>query len=149
MFEGNLLVLYCVIFTVSLIVMTIASTIWGGRIYLSIEFLLWNFVFISAPLLPLGVFKHLWKSNRIHERDYIFWVSVPLHYLISCGLTALFVFIQGLFMPLSQGVYFIALVNYTIMYAIILIGAAAIDLLQTSAANRNLKKIQERTGGGC
>jgi len=142
LFEGNIIVLYCVIFTVNIIVLTISSAIWGGIINLSVEFLIWNFVFISAPLLPLAIFKHLWRSNYIHERDYLLWISIPLHYLISCGLTLFFIFLQSIFTPLPQGIYLAAIANYTIMYIIIVTGAAVIDLMQTSTANRNLRTIQ-------
>jgi len=148
LFEGNMLVLFCVIFTVIIIVEVILATIRGSTVHLSVQSLIWHVIFISAPLLPLAIFQYLWRSNYIGERDYLFWVSIPLHYLISCGITLLYLFIRSFFVPLTQRIYLVVLINYSIMYIIILAGAVIIDLLQTAKANRNLRKIQlhrERT----
>jgi len=144
LFGGNKIVLLCIIFTVHIIIETIFSTIGGRTTYLSMGFLVWSILLLSAPVLPLAVFQYLWKSNVISDKDYLLWGGIPLHYIISSGLIMLFTFIRSLFEPLPQGSYLNALINYTVVYAIILIGAVVIDLAQTATANDNLKKIQAR-----
>ncbi|MCL1863826.1 MAG: hypothetical protein FWF78_09705 [Defluviitaleaceae bacterium] len=143
LFEGNILVLYCVIFTANIIFITLLSSVRGVEFTLNIRILVWMFVFLSAPLLPLWVFKRLWQSDRIPENSYIFWISIPAHYVISSGLTLIFVFIQGIFEPLPRIVYLYSLIQYTIMYAIVIVSAVIIDLMQTSKVNRNLQIIQK------
>jgi len=144
LFEGNILVVFCVIFTVSIFVTVILNTVFGGTFSMSIQNLIWTVVFISAPLLPLALFTHLWKSNCIAENDYLFWIGIPAHYAVSSALTMLFVFIQSRLHSLPLSTYLDALINYTVMYAIVVAGAVVVDLLQTGTANKNLRKIQAR-----
>jgi len=145
LFEGNMLVLFCVIFTVNVVIRIILAGLQGTAITLGVQSLIWSTVYISAPLLPLAIIQHLLRSGYMEERDYLLWISAPVHYLISAGLTVFYVFIQGLFMPLPERMFIFALVNYTIMYIIIVTGAIIIDLLQTARVNKNLRKIQEKT----
>jgi len=106
------------------------------------EFLTWSIAFLGAPILPLTILQYLWKSNVINDKDYLLWGGIPLHYLISCGLIVFFTFLRSLFEPIPQGAYLNTFINYTMVYAVILIGAVVIDLTQTATANKNLKKIQ-------
>jgi len=144
LFEGNMLVLFCIFFTVTIIGDVIFAAVRGNAVNLSSLTLIWRVVLLSAPLVPFAILRHLWRSDYIDEKDYLFWGSVPMHYLISAGLLLLYLFIWGLFMPLSLSLRIVqnALVNYTIVYIITIAGAIVIDLLQIARANRNLKKIQ-------
>jgi len=144
LFESNKMVLLCVLFTINIIIETVSSAIWDRTTYLSIEFLIWNVVSLGAPILPLVVFQYLWKSNYINDKDYLLWAGIPTHYLISCGLILFSTFIRSLFEPLIQRAYIVSFINYTLVYAIVLIGAIVIDLMQTATANGNLRKIQTR-----
>jgi len=146
MFDGNILVIFCVLFTVSMIFETIFSVIGGGTIHVS---MIWRTIWLSATLLPLALFQYLWKSHYIDERSYYFWVGIPMHYLISGGLLLLYLFIWGFFEHLTPNAYLITLANYTVGYMIVMGGAAVIHFMQTSRANKNLRKIQasQRIGG--
>lgn len=144
LFEGNILVVYCVLFTANIIFLTILSTLQGGTIILSIELLMWHFTFLSAPLLPLTLFKYLWQSNYIDEKKYLFLIGIPIHYLLSAGLTILLLFVQGIFFgPFPLRLHLINLLNYTVVYGLVIAGAMIIDFMQTSKANKNLRIIQE------
>jgi len=144
LFEGNKIVLMCVLFTVSILIETISNTICGRTTHLSMEFLLWSFLNLSAPIIPIALFQFLWKSNYIRDKDYLFWACIPLHYLISIGLIMVFTFIRTFFEPWTHefNVYLMTFINYTAVYIIIITGAIVIDLVQTSTANRNLSIIQ-------
>jgi len=142
LFEGNKVVLMCVLFTVLIIIEAISNAITGNTSYLSIAMLTWGIISLLAPVLPIVLFQHLWKSDVISDKDYLLWCGIPIHYLISSGLTLFFMFLRGFFEPLPQGVYLSTFLQYTVAYTIILVGAAVVDLMQTSAANKNLRKIQ-------
>ncbi|MCL2843454.1 MAG: hypothetical protein FWE28_08355 [Oscillospiraceae bacterium] len=142
LFEGNKVVLMCILFTVHIILETIFSTIAGRTTYLSMGMLIWSLVALVAPILPIALFQYLWKSDFISDKDYLFWGAIPSHYIISCGLTLLFTFIRSFFELLPQNFYLVAFINYTAIYLIILIGAVVVDLTQTANANDNLRKIQ-------
>jgi len=144
LFEGNKIVLMCILFTVSIIIATITNTVGGRTTYITIKFLLWSVLNLSAPIMPITIFQHLWKSNFINDKDYLFLASVPLHYLISLGLILFYTFIRGFFEPWTHeiNVYIMSFINYTAVYIIIVIGAIVIDLVQTSTANKNLRIIQ-------
>ena len=139
---SSMITWFCVVYTVSIIVDTVLAAISGNTIYLNIEFLVWSIAFYSAPLLPLSVFIYLWHLNDVGVNDYIFWLSILLHYVISGGLLMFYRFIQGFFISISPSTYWTTLRHYTIIYIIVLIGAVVNDLIQTSAANKNLRKIQ-------
>jgi len=144
LFEGNPLVLFCVLFTVSVTVSVIINAIFGATFVLRTEGIIISSVYLIAPILPLTVFHRLWKSSYIAERDYLLFINIPLHYLFSSVLTVLFTFLMGLFrlLPLTPAAYISALITFTGMYALVILGAIVIDLLQTAKANGNLKKIQ-------
>ena len=146
LFDSNMLVVFCVLFTISIITEAILNSIVGAAVYLRIEFVIWLSVFLSAPLLPLSVFKYLWKYNYIGEKDYLFWAGIPLQYLISCGLIMFYTFIQGFFEPQRQGIYLFRFTMYTIMFVVLTIGAIVIDLIQTATDNENLRKIHASQG---
>jgi len=144
LFEGNKIVLMCVLFTVTIIIETILNTVGGRTTYLSIRFLLWAFLNLSAPVMPIALFQYLWKSNFISDKDYLFWAGIPIHYLISLGLIIFYTSIRSFFEAWTHDIntYFMTFINYTAGYIIIMIGAVVIDLFQTSTANKNLRIIQ-------
>jgi len=145
LFEDNKIVLMCVLFTVNIIIETISNTIGGRATYLSVEFLLWSILNLSAPIMPIWIFQFLWKSNVIKDKDYLFWASIPLHYLISIGLILLYTFLRSFFESWTHeiSVYLMTFINFTMVYVIIILGAIMIDLFQTSTANKNLRMIQD------
>jgi len=142
LFEGNKFVLICVFFTVLVLFSAIGNAIAGVRIYLSIGFVVSNIFYVSAPVLIFAIFQYLWKSDYIAERDYLLWVGIPLHYLLSLGLILFFTFIHGLFEPLAQGIYLFRFRDFTALYIIGTIGAIAIDFIRTAKDNKNLRKVQ-------
>ena len=143
LFEGNKVVLMCILFTTNIIIETISNTIGGRATYLSVGSLVWLIVYVSAPILPIAIFQRLRNSNFIDDKNYLFWGAIPLHYIVSCGLTLLFTFVRSFFESLPQSIYLVVFINYTIIYVIILISAVIIDITQTATANSNLRKIQE------
>ena len=142
--ECNLLVLFCIIFTIGMMFEAIMSSIRGAPVYFNIEFIFWSSAFYSAPILTSAIFKQLWKSNYIAEKDFLYWLDIPLHYLATCGLIMFYTFIQGFFHSLPQRIYLIRFIYSTVFYVTITIGAIVIDLIQTGIANDNLRKIQEK-----
>jgi len=148
LFEGNKLVLMCVLFTVNVLILMISAALVGESINLTSRAIIWQFVFLSCAVLPLTVFQHLWESGRIDESNYLLWTGVSLHYVISCALTLLVVFVQSFFVALNQGVYIVVIVNFSIGYFIIIAGAIAVDLIQTSRLNQKLRRIQASQNGG-
>lgn len=138
----SLPILFCVFFTITIIIEAVTNTIVGAGVYLRIEFIVWVSVFLIAPILPLVILRRLWKSTYIAEKNHLYWGSLLLHYLISCGLMMLFTFMQGFFEPLRQGLYLFRFGMYTAMYVGIMIGAVIIDLARTATDNENLRKIQ-------
>jgi len=102
----------------------------------------WILIYLTAPVLPLAIFQHLWEAKRIEEKDYLFWTGISLHFAISCALILLITFIHGFFEPLPQGAYIVHVINYAVGYAVILLGAVVVELLQTANLNKNLRKIQ-------
>ena len=143
LFEGNKVVLMCVLFTVNTVITAISSSLRGEIVNLTIEFVSWNLLYLTAPILPLVIFQRLWESRRIQEKDYLLWTGISLHFVISCGLILLYTFILSFFEPLTQNIYVITVLNYIVGYAIIFCGAVIIDLLKTASLNRCLQKIQE------
>lgn len=146
LFEGNKAVLFCVVFTVVIIFATIANAITGVTIYLSIEYVFSNIAQIGAPIVTASALQRLWKLKYFAERDYLLWVGLVLHYLISLGLILFFTFLHGMFreIPLPQGIYLFRLRDYTLLYAIIVVGAIVVDLMRTATDNKNLRKIQSK-----
>ncbi|MCL2285711.1 MAG: hypothetical protein FWC32_05025 [Firmicutes bacterium] len=147
LFEGNKLVLMCVLFTVSIISAAISSTITGVQIYLSLRFVIVNLVFLSAPVIPLAAAQHLLNKKRISENSYYFWVGIPIHYFVSCGLLTFYLSLFHLFQPGTIRAYVNTVINFSVGYAAIGLGAAAIDLIQTASANKHLRKIRENHEG--
>ena len=128
LFEGNKVVLMCVLFAVNIVITAISGSLRGETADLSIEFVSWNFFYLTAPVLPLAIFQHLWESGRIKESDYLLWTGILLHFVISCGLILLYTFVRSFFEPLPQNIYVITVLNYIVGYAVIFCGAVVIDL---------------------
>lgn len=147
LFEGNKLVLMCVFFTISIISATITSAITGEQIYLNLRSVITNIVYLSVPVIPLAVAQHLLNKKRISEEKYCFWVGIPMHYFVSCGILVVFLSIHHMFRPVSFRAYVESIIGYTFAYVVIILGAAVIDLIQTASANRQLKKIRENHEG--
>jgi len=137
----SLPVLFCVIFTIVIIIEAITNTIVGAEVNLGIDFVVWVCVFLIAPILPLALLKRLWKSTYIAEKNQLYLGSLLLHYLISCGLMMFFTFMQGFFEPLQEGLYLFRFVMYTAIYVVTIIGAIIIDLARTANDNENLRKL--------
>lgn len=142
LFEGNKLVLMCVLFTVNLFIETIAATILDVPMYMTLSAFAWRMTWLSAPVLPLTILQYLWEADYITEDRYLLWISIPVHFALSAGLLLLYVFIWGRFYPLLRGAYIETLLTYGMGYAIIIIGAMVVDAIQVSTTNKNLKKIQ-------
>ena len=142
LFEGNMLVVFCVLFTAAVILSAIINTIFGAEFTLSMRNIIVTAVFLSAPLLPLSICKHLLKANYITERDYLFWIGIPIHYFVSAGITMFYSLIWSIFEQIPPIVFLTTLIEFTVMYAIVIGGAVVVDFCQTSTANKNLRKIQ-------
>lgn len=143
-FEGNKFVLICVIFTLFVIAESVTNSIFDTVAYLNFEFVFWTIALLSAPVFTFSAFQRLWQSNYIAERDYLFWVSFPLHYLYSLVLIMLITFLHGFFEQLPQGVYLTRFITFTFFYVLVTIGAIVLDLMQTEKDNKNLSKIQSK-----
>jgi len=142
LFEGNFFTLYCVFFTLQTISITVTTYLQGYTVTLTPHFLLSSFMFIGAPLLPLGVAKYLWKRGRISEHTYLFWIGIPMHYSVSSALLLLFISMLNGFTRLPLQVYARIWLEYAVSYTIVILIAMVIDWLQTAKANQNLRLIQ-------
>ena len=142
LFEGNFFTLYCVFFTLQTILVTVTTYLQGYTVTLTPLFLLSSFMFIGAPLLPLGVAKYLWQTGRISERTYLFWIGIPMHHSVSSVLLLLFVTLLNGFSRLPLQVYVNIWLEYAVTYTIVILIAMVIDWLQTAKANQNLRLIQ-------
>ncbi|MCL2840644.1 MAG: hypothetical protein FWE05_07695 [Defluviitaleaceae bacterium] len=145
MFEGNKLVLICILITIHVVISTIVHALAGSYFTLSLSGLFWVIIYSTAPILPIAICQHLMKLNKISEKRYEFLTSIPPHFIFSCGLLVFYVFLMGLWQstlfPVS--VYLITITNYVVGYILVISGAAMIDAIQTAAVNRDLKKIRE------
>jgi len=137
LFEGNLFVLACVLYTVSTLVTVVVNTIAGSMENVSAPSL-WDFIFLGAIILP----HTIWKSDYIQKKEYPFWIDITAFYLTALGLVMFATFVQGFFDDLPDRSYFYTFINFTTMFFIVLVGAVVVDFMKTATANKNLKKIQ-------
>jgi hypothetical protein len=66
-----------------------------------------------------------------------------LHFVVTCGLVELEVFIVGLFYELHPNAYIGIFRSLALMFAIFILGTFLADVFNTARSNRELKKIQE------
>ena len=144
LFDGNILVLGCVLFTFFTVANVIVSAAAGNQVSMSSENIIWSLIYLSAPLLPMALVKYLWRTKVFTDKDYLFWMSIPLHFVVSLGLTYFYTFIQSIISsrPFSTGILLNIFIQFTIAYTMVNVGAVIIDLVQTALTNRELKKIQ-------
>jgi len=141
-FEGNKFVLMCVFFTAILTIETVSNSISGSETILNIGILIWGFLSLGAVVLPISLVQYLYKSDIISEENILLRAIFPFHYVASSVLQMFLIFLRSFFEPLPQGIYLVALTQYTVSYVIIVIGAVIVNLIQTARDNKNLRKIQ-------
>jgi len=149
LFEGNKLVLFCIIYTISIVIATISSHVANAPFYLTLDGMVASFLYLSAPILPLSLCQHLFQLKYIDEKSYHFWVGIPVHFVVSSVLLMFIVFMLGILRQANFGIaaYLSILGNYAITYIIIMAGGIVIDLIQTANVNNNLKKIRRSEMG--
>ena len=140
--NANPFVIFCIIFTVSIIV-TVMSRILSGELhYISLIDTMDSFVICSAPIVTLVLFYRVPVLKYLSSDDCSRWISILVHYLISSGLLILSVFVMGLVMPVHADAYRNVIVAYTRGYAMVILVAIIIDVRKVAVANKNLRKIQ-------
>ena len=145
-FDTNRVILFCIIFTVSMIA-TLGVTILSGVPFYfnTIEFFA-IFIFCVAPVVTFVLFDYTPGLKYFRDDRCNPWLSILAHYLISLGLIVLSVFVLSFFEPfystpnwiISRKVVF----QYTPGYVVIILGMIIIDVRRTSIANSNLIKIK-------
>ena len=144
LFMGNKFILLCVLFTINITLQGFIIAINEGQVDFTLEFVISNFIIVSAPILPLAVLDFLLR-HYIDEEHFIAKIAIYIHYPISLGLLLLFTFFFNLInsVPSELSMLVRVAVNYTIVYIGIVAGAMLIAFMQTSTANKQLKSIHE------
>jgi len=144
-FEGSLLTMFCVIFSLWVLAqMSINITFGQTADFTSTTFMF--AAYTSAPIIALIPLRALTGKGNIADKVIGFGGGIPAHYIASLALLTLYVFILSLFMDIERRVYIETLAFFTGGYSIVNIIAAIIALGQVRKANKNLQKIHENRG---
>jgi len=148
LFEGNPLVLLCVLFTLNILTGAIFSAITGLQFTLSSRGIFVQLLYSSPPVIAIAVPAFFHKRKIIDESSYYFWTGIPMHYITSGLLLSVYVFFVRLIFPpppeiTAFQVHAQMILNFTIGYIFIVLGAIVICLIQIALANRALKQIQQ------
>jgi len=142
LFKGNLFVVFCVIFTIGLMIQTISSIMLDEELDL-VSSVATFALFTGAPITALAIPRFLLQINYINEKSYNFLDSILMHYIISCILLIIFIFILRIFIYLPQTPHSDTLIFFTIGYIAVTVASMIICWIQTATANKNLKKIND------
>lgn len=131
---GNKLVIICVFFTIATIMDVVLCTILGHETATTHTHLFDRMMLCIIAIIPLQLFKYFEKLSM--------WAIFPIHYIVSCVLAELYVYVCSFYQELHHDAYRDIFRSVTMLYIVLIIGALIIDLSRTARANRALKKIQ-------
>jgi hypothetical protein len=145
-FDGNPLVVFCVFFTISILISLVINTILGGTVHFTAIGLINLAVLCATPIVTWTMFDYVPILKHLNDDTCSPWISIPVHFIFSSSVLMLFVFVRGLFLPWPPNAYWDMFFSYMNGYVVIVSGAIVIDLYKTATANKNLKKIQASLG---
>ena len=150
-FDANRFILFCVIFTVSMIITMMLEMLIGGMFYLNIFDFFAIIIFCAAPVMALVLFDHTPGLKYFRDDRCNPWLGILANYLTSMGLIMLVVFVLGFFEPFSLHPHWSIsrkiFVQYTPAYGVVMLGMVIIDINKIAKANGNLQKIKKHHGG--
>jgi len=140
LFEGNLFIVFCVIFSMVTLVQLFMNMVFGVSTDLS-AIALQMAAYTGAPIFALSFPRHLFAKNYISEKTFDFLNSIFAHYIVSCILLMPYAAMLRVFTDASRNIYLETVILFTAGYIVIHIGAMIVTFVQIQKANRNLKKI--------
>jgi hypothetical protein len=149
----NLFALFCIIYVLMLLINGVILGTLSNISYISIQHLISNAILCGVPMVVLLLIRRVPFLSRFNDDDCSPWVSVPVHFVLSCVLLLLAGFALTVIRsePVPFGEYLRMLGTFAQGYIVVVIAAAVIEILKIESVNKNLKKIQEnqnkKTGG--
>jgi len=151
LFDMNPFILFCVIFSVTIVINgliihgLVLGVILGEPFYLSIGHLLDSAVLSAVPVVTLVLFGKVPFLKYFNDDERSPWISIPAHYIISSVLLMLFGLVLTISRaePVPPSEYLGLLGVYTQGYIIVVLAAAILEFSKIASVNNNLKKIQE------
>ena len=146
-FEVKPFELFCILFTISVILATISSFV--VEIHIPFERVILDMImFCATPVLALMILSMETISRRIDNTKNGMIVGLLLHFVITIVLVVLSCFVLILIAPLpdefSLGAGILnAVFSMVQSYFIVLLCAKIIDMHKTALANKSLKIIQD------
>jgi len=140
LFEGNLFIVFCVIFSIAIIINALINMLFGSMNDFT-AMALQMAAYTAAPIFALGFPRHLSAKNYISEKSFDILNSILAHYITSCILLMPYAAILRVFADASRLIYLETIVFFTVGYIIVHIGAVVVTFVQIQTANKNLKKI--------
>ena len=152
-FDMNPIALFCVIYAVTILINGVILGTLSNVAYISILHLIDNAILCGAPIVTLILFKRVPLLKYFDDDECSPWISVPVHYVLSCVLLLLVGFVITIIRtapaPLAD---YLSLVGvYTQGYIIMVILAVVIEVTKMEGVNKNIKIIQDsqkRKNGG-
>ena len=142
-FDANSFVLFSVFFTVSIAMSVIITTLHGYEFTIGHRGIISTALFCATPIVTMVLFAKIPPLQWLESDDTSLWVAIPIHFAVSCGLLLGAIFVWGLIDPLPNLVYWNVTLTYIQGYVTIVVGAVVIDILKTSNANKNLRKLHQ------
>jgi len=142
LFEGNLFIVFCVIFSVIIMVQALINTILGTTAEFS-ALTLQLAAYTGVPMFVIGFPRHLFAKNYISEKVYDTLNTILAHYIASCFLLMLYSAMLRVFTEVSRNIYFETIIFFTAGYIVVHIAAIIVTFVQIQTANKNLKKIHD------
>ncbi|MCL2204282.1 MAG: hypothetical protein FWB88_10140 [Defluviitaleaceae bacterium] len=152
-FDMNPLILFCVIYVVTILINAVILGALSNVAYISIRHLTDNAILCGAPVVTLILFRRVPLLKYFDDDDCSPWISVSVHYVLSCALLLGFGFVLAVIraVPATLADYLGLIGVYTQGYIVVVIFGVVIEVSKVESVNKNLKIIQEsqkrKTGG--
>ena len=143
-FDMNPAVLFCVIYVITILINGVVLAVFSGAHHISIGHLLDNAILCAAPVVALIFFRRVPLLQYFNDDDCSPWVSVPVHYIISCALLMLVGFVLTIVRsePAALIDYLSLIAVYTQGYVIVVLVAIVSEFAKIGNLNSSLRKIQ-------
>lgn len=147
-FDMHPFILFCVMYTTTLVIASVLTVIFTDEQYVYTLNLFAYGLLCAAPVVTLMLFTHVPFLRFLNDDDCSPWVSIPVHYVISCVLVILtFLALDAVRSLDAQVSEYVSLIGvYTQGYIVVVLVAAVIEIFQTETVNGNLKKIRKSKG---
>jgi len=148
-FDANPFVLFSVFFTVSFAISVAFNLFHSEPLFIGVQGIIGTALFCAVPVVTIVLFDIIPLLRPLNDDNCSLWISIPVHFVISCGLLLLAILAWGVLGSSFSGIFWGVIVTYMQGYTVIILGAIIIDVWKTKKANNQLKKIQENqeTGG--